>query len=341
MWRFLIRDKKFIIGLLFLVTLVALSIGNTIFNDGEIRKVILSYDEDGMVQVPPYPPFSDFILGSDQNGRDLLHVVIEGAKWTIGATVVIALARIVFGLIFAMIISFFVKKGYDYLESWFDSFSILPMTMIAYFLLANVLVFDSGDTSAPSFSVRLSFEILILTILAVPTVSFYIANETKRLLREEYVQTSRMLGGNTKHVIIKHIIPQLFPVLIIVFMQQFVQTLILLAHLGVLKLFLGGTVVFTDLNGKEFYTASHEWSGMLGLYYQQLMAYPWIPFVPMLFFALTIIAGNFILSGIQKAYEGIRKPVSKVKKKIPALDDMPAAKKDSFVFVERKDSMSI
>ena len=78
--------------------LVLLSIGNTIWNDGQIRKVTLQYDAAGNPEVPPFSPSSQFLLGTDRNGYDLLHLVIEGAKWTIGISFLIALLRMVMGV---------------------------------------------------------------------------------------------------------------------------------------------------------------------------------------------------------------------------------------------------
>lgn len=50
------------------------------------------------------------------------------------------------------------------------------MIMISYFMLKEVLVFQSGTVPAP-FTMRVLFQISILTCLAVPTVMLYTAQE--------------------------------------------------------------------------------------------------------------------------------------------------------------------
>ncbi|MFC7371577.1 hypothetical protein ACFQPF_07805 [Fictibacillus iocasae] len=214
------------------------------------------------------------------------------------------------------------------MESWFDSFTVVPMTMIAYFLLSSVLTFENG-TIPPPFYQRVGFELFILFLLAVPTVAFFIANETKQLLRDEYVSVSRILGGTGLHILKKHVFRQLFPVLMILFMQQFVQTLIILVHLGVLQLFFGGTIVFF---GGEVDSISHEWTGLLGMYYQSFMAHPWVPLIPMIFFSLTIISGNFILAGVEKAYQTAKQLRGKSDETV--LEERPSAGK--FTFLEER-----
>lgn len=44
MWTYIKRDKRFWISIGFLLILVLLNVGNTIWNDGQIREVTLQYD---------------------------------------------------------------------------------------------------------------------------------------------------------------------------------------------------------------------------------------------------------------------------------------------------------
>ncbi len=84
--------------------------------------------------------------------------------------------------------------------------------------------------------------------------------------------------------------------------QQFIQVLIVLSHLGVLNLFFGGTYVDYGGGGppKSMY---YEWSGLVGVYFRSLNFHPWIALVPIAFFALTILAAQLMLNGLKKASE--------------------------------------
>ncbi|MGG0186751.1 ABC transporter permease [Bacillus rhizoplanae] len=296
MWQYMKRDKRFWVSVSFIVILVLLSVGNTLFNDGNIRKVSIQFDKDGTPEVPPFPPSFQFWLGTDDKGFDLLNLVIEGAKWTIGVSVFIALLRIAFGICFGVFLGTYIKRGFTKLEAFFDSFTIIPMVMIADLLLRYAIPFHNGEATSTFFE-RASFEIILLTALAVPTISLYIANEIRKLLTEEFIDAARILGGSKRHIIMKHVFPHLYSTFMIVFMQQFVQTLIILLHLGLLGLFFGGTVIFYE--GVDSYT--HEWSGLIGVYFRSLTVHPWIPLVPITFFGLTIFSGNIIVKCIQDA----------------------------------------
>ncbi len=110
MWTYIKRDKRFWISIGFLLLLVLLSIGNTLWNDGHIRQVTLQYDADENPQVPPFPPSLQFLLGTDRKGYDLLHLVIEGAKWTVGISILIAALRMVIGVFFGVVLGTYIKK---------------------------------------------------------------------------------------------------------------------------------------------------------------------------------------------------------------------------------------
>ncbi len=76
-------------------------------------------------------------------------------------------------------------------------------------------------------------------------------------------------------------------------------------HLGLLEIFFGGTVKFLGpIEEIESYT--HEWSGLIGVYFRSLTVNPWIPLVPITFFGLTIFSGNMIVKSIEEAMMKVR-----------------------------------
>lgn len=326
MWQHIKRDKRFWMSVSFVVVFVLLSIGNTLFNDGHIRKVSIQFNKDGTPEVPPFPPSFQFWLGTDAKGMDLLNLVIEGAKWTIGVSVLIALLRITFGICFGVFLGTYIKRGFTKLEAFFDSFTIIPMVMIASFLLQYAIPFGNGEETSTFFE-RASFEIILLTVLAVPTISLYIANEIRKLLTEEFIDAARILGGSKRHIIMKHVFPHLYSTFVIVFMQQFVQTLIILLHLGLLGLFFGGTVIFF---GGESDSFTHEWSGLIGVYFRSLTVHPWIPLVPITCFGLTIFSGNIIVKCIQDA--AMKAKLGESTKQEKREETQPIATEELFAF---------
>lgn len=304
MWTYIKRDKRFWISIGFLLILVLLSVGNTIWNDGQIREVTLQYDAAGNPEVPPFSPSSQFLLGTDRKGYDLLHLIIEGAKWTIGISVLIAALRMIMGVFFGVVLGTYIKRGFSKIEAFFDSFTVIPTVMIAYFFLQSVNSFGSGEETTTFFE-RASFQVVLLVMLATPVIALYVAKEVRKLQTEEFIDAARILGGSRRHIVIKHIFPHLHMTFILVFLQQFTQTLTILLHLGLLEVFFGGTVkFFGSVEEVESYT--HEWSGLIGVYFRSLTVHPWIPLVPITCFGLTIFSGNMIVKSIEEAMMKVR-----------------------------------
>jgi len=298
MWRKWRRNLGAILSGLFLLLLVLASIGNTFWNGGDVSQTVLLKGEDGTISAPPFPPSKEFLLGTDEKGYDLLGRAIEGAKWSIGITILIAFLRTFFAFWIGMVMTYVPTWLYAKLEALFDSFSILPLTMVTFVILESVLLVSSGTTPAPFYK-RAGFEVVILVILVLPPLSFYMAKETKRIKEREFMDAARVLGGSEGHQMWRHIIPHLLPVSGVMFIQQFVQTLIIFLHLGVLGLFFGGTMVFMGPNGPEIESISQEWSGLIGANFRYIVSHPWIPLVPIGFCTATIIAAQTLMKRIE------------------------------------------
>ena len=302
MFKWIIRSKSFMAGFLFLSVLMLLSIGNTIFNDGEIRRdAFLSDGEGTIIDAPPYPPFTVFPLGSDLEGYDLLHMMIEGAKITIGIALMIAVLRIALGLLIGSLLGMYARRWIAPFEKVFSSFTLIPLTLVAAYLLVHVLTMQPDGFANP-FWKRALFEVFVLTIYAVPTLAIFQANEIKRLHEEDFMEAASVLGGGAWHKMKVHIFPHLKENLMQLSIQQFIQVLIVLSHLGVLNIFFGGTFVDYGTGGspKSMY---YEWSGLVGTYFRSLNFHPWIALVPIAFFTLTILAAQLMLNGLKKASE--------------------------------------
>ena len=195
----------------------------------------MMYNEKGELEAAPFAPSSKFWFGSDVKGRDLVQLIIEGAKWTVGASIIIAILRVIVGgeLVYFLVCMVNVLSSYFIL---FDPFSIVPMVMISYFMLNEVLTFDSGAEVVPLY-LRVAFQIIVLVCLAVPTVMLYVAQEVKRIKKEEFMLAATVLGGSKWQRLKRHIWPHMLPSFLLLVAQQFVSVLLLL-HLGLLKLFL-------------------------------------------------------------------------------------------------------
>lgn len=61
---------------------------------------MIQYQEDGKKRysIPPYAPNSTFLLGTDHRGFDVLSLLLNGLKYTLGTALTLILFRFVFAL---------------------------------------------------------------------------------------------------------------------------------------------------------------------------------------------------------------------------------------------------
>ncbi|PEB78165.1 peptide ABC transporter permease [Bacillus cereus] len=310
MWQLVKRDVRFWLGVTFLSVLMIVSIGNTLFFDGNIRELTMMYNEKGELEAAPFSPSSKFWFGTDEKGRDLFQLIIEGAKWTVGASIVIAILRVVIGGTIGLLLGMYSKRSFPVISSFFDPFSIVPMIMISYFMLNEVLMFESGEEAAP-LHLRVAFQIIVLACLAVPTVMLYVAQEVKRIKNEEFMLAATVLGGSKWQRLKRHVWPHMLPSFLLLVAQQFVSTLLLLLHLGLLELFFGGTIIF----GTDADSVTKEWTGLIGQNFRHLTTHTWIVLIPIAFYSMTILSGNLISNSMQDAIKlgNVRMPKRKDK----------------------------
>ncbi|WP_171016714.1 ABC transporter permease [Pseudalkalibacillus caeni] len=313
----ILKNPLFIIGFLFVFSLFAGSIYYQIAEDNYLPQTDLKYSEDGTLEgKSPFSPVEVPPLGTDKHGYHMWEQILIGAKYTIGLAVVIAFLRVVFSVLAGIITGTYFRKATKYLTGIVDSMHYVPIALLVYYLLSSVIMSDGmTGTYQYTFLERVGFQVIIMALVAIPTTTLLVSNETNSIWNREFIESARTLGGSRFHILRKHVMPHLWPRLILVFVQQIVSVLILLLHLGLLKLFFGGTNVSFDLLGTEYMSSTYEWSGLIGFTYQYLAYQTWIPLVPILFFTVTVLAFNLMLEGIKVSLERSEAVAVKKKKK--------------------------
>ncbi|WP_079477906.1 ABC transporter permease subunit [Halobacillus salinus] len=292
------KNLKFLAGFLIIGTMLTVSFIHTFTADPLIEQTILIYDENGkLVSANPHSPEFVF-LGTDELGFSIVDQLLVGAKYTILFALFVAFLRMIVGFILAIPFAFFfppkLQRG---VEKLVDGMHFLPLTIIAYIVLKPVLDFTPGMDDSTQWE-RILYEGTMLTLLVVPLVMILFGNEMKQFLKEEFVISTKVMGGSSVHLLWKHLLPHLSARMGIVFGQQFIQTLLLLIHLGVLDVFFGGTIIKPPDPPRS---STNEWSGLIGAAKNSLMTGNWWYIVPALVcFMVLIIAMQLIIAGIKE-----------------------------------------
>ncbi|MCM3719423.1 ABC transporter permease [Fictibacillus phosphorivorans] len=323
------RNPFFLAGFLFVFALISSSFYHHFVMNNEIYENQIIYDGITPVEKAPFEPSIEYWFGSDRMGADLFYQIISGAKYTLGIAFVASLLRIVLSFLGGILL-LSAGRALSLIKGLSQSFYYIPSALLIFFIVGPVI-----SVEQISFWEKAIFQVLLIVLIAVPNTAILMKEEISLIQQNEFITSAKLMGGNKFHILFKHIMPHLWPKLVLMYVQQVIAVLLLLAHLGILGVFFGGTI-YREY-GPEFeipVSVSNEWSGLLGGYYYQLRLAPWLVFFPVLSFAAVIMAFNFMAEGIKRT--GDQLPGRKKMKKIEE-DSEGAVPVESFVFLsERK-----
>lgn len=142
------------------------------------------------------------VLGTDGNGQDVLLLTLRGAKTAIiigGLTTLIALP---FALILGMLSGYYGKRVDDAIQYFYTTLASIPEILL---LISLILVLGKS----------LLGMCIALGVTSWVGLCRLIRGECLKHRDREYVRAARALGASDTRVLFKHILPNLFPTVII------------------------------------------------------------------------------------------------------------------------------
>ena len=251
----------------------------------------------------PYDPGLVFPLGSDVLGRDLLSLVLAGARATLTIVLFAGLARVLAGLLVVAVGGLW-RPARLLTETLAELVGAVPATLVALIL---VRAFVKTDTSVL---------VLIAALLVMGWAGPYrvIRAEVDRLARAPFSEGARAIGMTRSRVFWRHQCPHLVPVIAMNVSQQVVASLVLVAELGVIGVLVGAvrsldieeslSVVRTGPPMSALVPDAPEWGAMLASSrtVEALWTTRWVIFVPGAAFALTAVAVAFTGFALARRY---------------------------------------
>lgn len=243
----------------------------------------------------PYPPSSEYWLGTTNAGRDILSLLLYGAKYTIFTGIFVALTRTLVGGTFGLLRGVSKYSEKDHVS--FGALGSFPSFLIVYFVMLGITL----NTPLTPLEHTL-IQGAIMSLVGIPGIYSIVQAKTSELNKKLFVEASVTLGGSKFHLIRKHIIPHLKGNFVILFVQEIILTLGLIGQLGIFHLFLGGTMFHPRGVSEEdkFTSITHEWAGMVGHFRDYVFGYQWILFYPLCAIAFAILSFYLLSRGLEK-----------------------------------------
>ena len=238
---------------------------------------------DGRIVVPPSPPDSHHLLGTDALGRDLLSRLLWGARLSLTVTGLAVLVRMTLGLATGALIAGTRGVASAGVLTLTNVISGYPQLLLA--LLVGVALRDLGVIGF----------VIALGIVGWPELARFVAVELRRISRSPHVEAAEAMGASRARIALGHIARNALPQLVGVTALETAAALLLLAELGFVGLFVAGSVGFTDDFGRPVIPVrdrAPEWGSMLVGALDYATNRQWVAYVP----ALVVIAAVFIFN---------------------------------------------
>lgn len=201
-WRTFRRNRQGMVGLSTLTFFVAVAIVGPIFIDPASIEPAAA---DGPLLAPPSlldtPPSLEYPLGTDNYGRSVLALMVQGARISLLVGFTAAFGTILIGAGVGITSGYFGGSIVDtLLNAATNWFLVLPWIALAIALTAVI-----GPT--------LVNVIVVIAITSWASTARLVRSQALSVKERPFVERSRALGAGHWHLISRHVLPNVFPIL--------------------------------------------------------------------------------------------------------------------------------
>lgn len=263
----IIRNQASMLGLLFIVFLVAISICSYwTFNYG----FAVTNDYSNILQSPSltYP------FGTDNFGRDVFSRIVFGARISLTVGVLATVIPLLFGGALGAISGYFGRHTDNLIMRFLDVLYAIPGILLAITIVA---AFGASTTNL----------IIALSIGYIPSYARTMRANVIQVTNLEYVEASRAIGNNHINIIWQHVIPNSLAPMIVRATLTIGSAIIATSSLSYLGL------------GVENYIP--EWGNILRTGSEYLETEPYLAIYPGLAIIALVLSFNFLGDGLRDA----------------------------------------
>lgn len=266
-WRMFFRNKAAVAGLIMLIAVVFTTYFGRFFYD---------QDPSDIVARPLKGPGTEDIpaMGTDYLGRDVLAGVLNGGAVTLRVAAVAALLIVIIGVTIGAISGYYGGVVDTALMRFTEIFQVLPALLFAMVVVA---LFGTDQMTIA----------VAIGIVLWPQLARLTRAEFLRLKNLEFVKAARAIGSSDLRIMLRVILPNALPPLIVA--TTLVMGSAILFEAGLSFLGLG------DAN-------ELSWGVMIGLNRSSFLTSWWTVTFPGLAIFVTVLSFSLIGDGLQDAF---------------------------------------
>lgn len=267
-WQNLLRNKGALAGAVILALLVLLAFAAPVISPRDPLKT--------SVVNRLKPPSRDFLMGTDQLGRDTLSRVLYGGRTSLWLGIVAVAIGATVGGVLGMVAGYY--RGF--VDTIISRFVDMMMAM-PRILLALIIIFTLGP--------GVLNVMIAVGVSAVPDYARVVRSSVLSAREHTYVEAARVVGTSDPRIMFRHILPNVVAPVIVVSTLGLGGALLSAAGLSFLGLGARPPVI--------------EWGYMLSEGRNRLSVAWWLTTFPGMAIMLTVLAINLLGDGLRDALD--------------------------------------
>ena len=245
-----------------------------------------NYVQTDTTREDAYPSFSIIHpLGTDGIGRDILARLMAGVNISIQVAILVEILDVGLGVTIGTLAGYYGGWLAAGLDRFTDIMFAFPGLLFAILAAA---------TLGPAFQDRIGLPgRLVLVSLAIgvavwPFMARLVRGQTLQLREQQFIEASRTVGSSNSRIVLQHIVPNLFNIVVVAAVFDMVGTI--------------GSEAALALLGLGVQTPGSSLGLMINDAIQQIFINPWEVVWPSLVLAILVLAFTFVGDGVQDAF---------------------------------------
>ena len=217
-------------------------------------------------------PSAAHILGTDELGRDVFTRMLYGSRISIAIGILPSLISLIIGVIAGLTAGYF-GGAVDYVIMRVAD----VMLSIPSLLLAMVVMYTLGSSTVNLF--------VALSMTGWSSVARVVRSQTLSIKQSEYVEAARSIGVGKWRIMIRHILPNCIPSLIVLFTLNVPSAILSESSLSFL--------------GIGIKLPASSWGLIVNQGRQFLFTQPWLCMAPCVAIMIVVLAFKFLGDGLR------------------------------------------
>src|SRR2546429_2496333 len=239
-------------------------------------------------------PSAQYWLGTDDLGRDLLARLMQGMLISLSVALFVESIDISLGILIGVLAGYYGGWIDQVLARFTDIIFAFPGLL--FIILVAGIFGEWADTNLSTIPIigangnaRLLLVSLALAFVAWPLMARYVRGQTLQLKEQQFIEAARTAGTKNTRIILRHIVPNLFSIVVVASTLNIVGTII--GEAGISLLGLG-----VQSPGSSIGLMISDATALLD-------THPWELLVPTAALAIIVLAFSFLGDGLRDAFD--------------------------------------